>query len=122
MASEGDMEPREASCLQALAVIFRGKLCVVVLRNRPVTTFEKDQVLYNGGDKDQTLFFLRSGFAKVGTITLDGHELICDVRKGGIHLQTERSQGSCGRHHGLPVRKAIRMDIQGRPISRYDFA
>ena len=80
MASEGDMEPREASLSSALAVIFRGKLCVVVLRNRPVTTFEKDQVLYNGGDKDQTLFFLRSGFAKVGTITLDG---IYDVRKGG---------------------------------------
>ena len=83
MASEGDMEPREASLSSALAVIFRGKLCVVVLRNRPVTTFEKDQVLYNGGDKDQTLFFLRSGFVKVGTITLDGHELIYDVRKGG---------------------------------------
>lgn len=82
MPSEGDVEPREASLSSALAVIFRGKLCDVVLRNRPVTTFEKDQVLYNGGDKDQTLFFLRSGFVKVGTITLDGHELISDFAVG----------------------------------------
>jgi CRP/FNR family transcriptional regulator, cyclic AMP receptor protein len=83
MPSVGDMEAREASLSSALAVIFRGKLCDVVLRNRPITTFKKDQVLYNVGDKDQTLFFLRSGFVKVGTITLDGHELIYDVRKGG---------------------------------------
>ena len=83
MPSEGDMEARGASLSSALAVIFRGKLCDVVLRNRPVSTIEKDQVLYNVGDKDQTLFFLRSGFVKVGTITRDGHELIYDVRKGG---------------------------------------
>ena len=30
----------------ALATIFRGKLCDVVLRNRPVSTFAKDQVIY----------------------------------------------------------------------------
>jgi CRP/FNR family cyclic AMP-dependent transcriptional regulator len=83
MPSEGDTEARHASLSSALAVIFRGKLCDVVLRNRPVTTFEKDQVLYNIGDTNQTLFFLRSGFVKVGTITQDGHELIYDVRKSG---------------------------------------
>jgi CRP-like cAMP-binding protein len=83
MPSENNMEARDASLSSALAVIFRGKLCDVVLRNRAVMTFEKDQVLYNVGDKDQTLFFLRSGFVKVGTITQDGHELIYEVRKGG---------------------------------------
>jgi CRP/FNR family cyclic AMP-dependent transcriptional regulator len=83
MPSKGEMEARDASLSSALAIIFRGKLCDVVLRNRPVMTFEKDQVLYEVGNKNQTLFFLRSGFVKVGTITQDGHELIYDVRKDG---------------------------------------
>src|SRR5947209_7379279 len=52
-------------------------------RNRKTTTFKKEEVLYDEGDKDRTLFFLQDGFVKVGTITSDGHELIYDVRKGG---------------------------------------
>ena len=83
MPCQDDMEARGASLSSALAVIFRGKLCDVVLRDRPVLTFGKEQVLYNIGDKDRVLFFLRSGFVKVGTITPDGHELIYDVRKSG---------------------------------------
>jgi hypothetical protein len=31
-----------------------GKLCDVVLWNRSVTTFEKDQVIYHVGDENQT--------------------------------------------------------------------
>lgn len=67
----------------ALARTFRGKLCDVILRNRTVTIFEKDQVIYDVGDKDQTFFFLQQGFVKVGSVTGDGHELIYDVRKAG---------------------------------------
>jgi len=67
----------------ALARTFRGKLCDVVLRNRNVTTFEKNQVIYQAEEKNQTLFFLQKGFVKVGSITEDGHEIIYDVRKAG---------------------------------------
>ena len=67
----------------ALTRTFRGKLCDVILRNRNVTTFEKDQVIYDAGDVNQTLFFLQKGFVKVGSITEDGRELIYDVRKAG---------------------------------------
>ena len=60
----------------ALARTFRGKLCDVVLRNRTVTIFEKDQAIYDVGDKNQTFFFLQQGFVKVGSVTGDGHELL----------------------------------------------
>src|SRR3989442_15653952 len=66
-----------------LVTIFQGKLCDVLLRNRRVTNFERDQILYDVGDDNQTLFFLQKGFVKVGSITKDGHELIYDVRKAG---------------------------------------
>jgi CRP/FNR family cyclic AMP-dependent transcriptional regulator len=72
-----------ASLSTALATIFRGKLCDVVLRDRGATIFEKDQVIYDVGDGNHSFFFLRSGYAKVGTVTEDGRELIYDVRKGG---------------------------------------
>ncbi len=48
-----------------------------------MTTFEKDQVIYDAGDKQRTFFFLQKGFVKVGCITEDGHEIIYDVRKAG---------------------------------------
>jgi CRP/FNR family transcriptional regulator, cyclic AMP receptor protein len=83
MPSTADMGTRHAPLSSALATIFRGKLCDVVLRNRSAMTFEKDQVIYDLGDGNHSFFFLRSGFVKVGTITEDGRELIYDVRKGG---------------------------------------
>jgi CRP/FNR family transcriptional regulator, cyclic AMP receptor protein len=67
----------------ALSGIFKGRLCDVLLHNRAATTHGKGEVIYDLGDEKQTLFFIRSGFIKVGTITEDGHELIYDVRKGG---------------------------------------
>ena len=60
----------------ALATMFRGKLCDVVLWNRSVTTFEKDQVIYDVGDESQTFFFVQKGFVKIGSVTEDGQELI----------------------------------------------
>ena len=67
----------------ALTRTFRGKLCDVILRDRNVTTFEKDQVIYDAGDGNRRFFFLQRGFVKVGSITQDGHELIYDIRKAG---------------------------------------
>lgn len=83
MPSTVDSGTRQAPLSSALAAIFRGKLCDVVLRNRSVITVEKDQVIYDAGDESRSFFFLRSGFVKVGTATEDGRELIYDVRKGG---------------------------------------
>ena len=83
MSSTADTGTRHAPLSSALATIFRGKLCDMVLRNRSAMTFDKDQVIYDVGDGNHSFFFLRSGFVKVGTITEDGRELIYDVRKGG---------------------------------------
>src|ERR1700682_170160 len=73
----------QAAVSTALVSVFRGKFCDAILPNRKTTTFKKEEILYNVGDKERTFFFLQNGFVKVGTITSDGHELIYDVRKGG---------------------------------------
>jgi CRP-like cAMP-binding protein len=83
MISVGETESC-AGCLSvALAGIVRGKLCDTLLSNRVPVTFEKDDVLYDQRGRGHTFFFLRSGVVKVGTITVDGHEIIYDVRKAG---------------------------------------
>lgn len=78
-----DFAIRQAAVSSALAGVFRGKFCDAILPNRKAITFEKNDVIYEVGEKDRTFFFLLSGFVKVGTITPDGHELIYDVRRGG---------------------------------------
>jgi CRP/FNR family transcriptional regulator, cyclic AMP receptor protein len=83
MPSAAETATSHAALSSALTTIFRGKLCDVVLRNRSAMTFDKDQVIYDVGDENQSFFFLQTGFVKVGTITEDGRELIYDVRKGG---------------------------------------
>lgn len=88
---DGGLEPSlelddflsQAAVSTALISVFRGKFCDAILPNRKTTTFKKEEVLYDVGDRERTLFFLQDGFVKVGTITSDGHELIYDVRKGG---------------------------------------
>jgi CRP-like cAMP-binding protein len=73
----------QAAVSTALVSVFRGKFCDAILPNRKTTTFKKEEIIYNVGDKERTFFFLQNGFVKVGTTTSDGHELIYDVRKGG---------------------------------------
>jgi CRP-like cAMP-binding protein len=79
----GDSGAGNGPLSSTLATMFRGKLCDVVLWNRSVTTIEKDQVIYDVGDENQTFFFVQRGFVKVGSVTEDGQELIYDVRKAG---------------------------------------
>ncbi len=78
-----DSLDHQAAVSSALALVFRGKFCDLILPNRKPTTFNKHQVIYNAGDGERTFFFLQSGFVKVGTITASGREVIYDVRKGG---------------------------------------
>lgn len=88
---ETALEPRpnvrdpfsQAGVSTALVSVFRGKFCEAILPNRNSVTFQKEEVIYDVGHRERTLFFLQDGFVKVGTITMDGHELIYDVRKGG---------------------------------------
>src|SRR6202521_1481013 len=80
---EVDDSLSQAAVSTALISVFRGKFCDAILPNRKTTTFDKEEVIYDVGDKERTFFFLQNGLVKVGTITSDGHELIYDVRKGG---------------------------------------
>ena len=83
MNSTADSKTRNGLLSSVLSRSFRGKFCDAILRNRNLTTFEKDQVIYDVGDETPMFFFLQKGFVKVGSITRDGHELIYDVRKAG---------------------------------------
>ncbi len=74
---------RQAVVSTGLLSVFRGKFCDVILPNRKVTTFEKNDVIYNVGDSTRILYFLQSGFVKVGATTSNGHEVIYDVRQRG---------------------------------------
>jgi CRP/FNR family cyclic AMP-dependent transcriptional regulator len=74
---------RQAAVSTALALVFRGKFCDLILANRKPTTFNRHQVIYDVGDTERTFFFLQNGIVKVGTVTADGREVIYDVRKGG---------------------------------------
>lgn len=74
---------RQAAVSTALTSVFRGKFCDLLLSSRRTTIFDKHSVIYNVGDRERTFFFLQTGFVKVGTIAVDGREVIYDVRKGG---------------------------------------
>jgi CRP/FNR family cyclic AMP-dependent transcriptional regulator len=72
-----------APLASALAGIFRGRFCDILLRDRVPAPFAEDAVVYDLGETQRALFFVRSGVVKVGTITADGREIIYDVRKEG---------------------------------------
>jgi CRP/FNR family transcriptional regulator, cyclic AMP receptor protein len=81
--SQSDSVTHHAAVSSALASIFRGKFCDLILPNRRARTFKKHDVIYNVGDEERIFFFLQNGFVKVGTIAADGQEVVYDVRKGG---------------------------------------
>ena len=72
-----------ADISSALAPVFRGNLCEVLLATRAPRTFKRHAALYDLGETDGSLFFIRSGVVKTGTITPEGREIIYDVRKSG---------------------------------------
>jgi CRP/FNR family cyclic AMP-dependent transcriptional regulator len=73
----------QAAISTALASVLRGKFCDAILPNRKVARFQKNEVIYDVGDENRTLFFLQTGYVKVGSVTREGREIIYDVRKGG---------------------------------------
>lgn len=79
----GDDPARVAGTSSALASILRGRFCEILLPGRDAKTYEEDQVLYELGDGQRVLYFVRSGVVKTGTITSDGREIIYDLRKEG---------------------------------------
>jgi CRP-like cAMP-binding protein len=74
---------RDVSLASALAGVFRGRFCDILLVDRAATTFAEGTVLYDLGQTQRELWFVRRGVVKVGTIMADGRELIYDVRKNG---------------------------------------
>jgi CRP/FNR family cyclic AMP-dependent transcriptional regulator len=74
---------RDASLASALAGVFRGRFCEILLRDRVAAPFDEGAVVYDLGETQRALWFVRRGVVKIGTITADGRELIYDVRKDG---------------------------------------
>jgi CRP/FNR family cyclic AMP-dependent transcriptional regulator len=67
----------------ALTRILRGKLCDELMAGRTSSSFEKDETLFDAGEKNESVFFLQSGMVKVGMVTERGREIIYDLRKAG---------------------------------------
>lgn len=81
--STDDAARRTAALSSALVTIFRGRFCDILLPGRPVQAFAADEVIYELGDTQRTLWFVQQGIVKIGTITAEGREIIYDVRKSG---------------------------------------
>ena len=67
----------------ALAPLFRGRFCDVLLARRAARTFDEDAVLYEMAERERIMYFVRRGVVKVGTVTSSGREIIYDLRKAG---------------------------------------
>ncbi len=61
MHSTADSGTRNGPLSSALARSFRGKLWDVILQNRSVTTFEKDQVICDAGNENGRFSSFRRG-------------------------------------------------------------
>ena len=72
-----------AAVSSTLAPIFRGRLCEILLATRGPRIFERHAIIYDLGETDRSLFFIRQGLVKIGTITEEGREIIYDVRTNG---------------------------------------
>ncbi len=83
MAINHDTVARLTALSSALAPIFRGRFCDILLPNRAARTFDEDEVMYELGDSKRDFYFIRRGIVKTGTITDNGREIIYDIRKDG---------------------------------------
>jgi len=114
-SGDHDTVDRQASVSAALASVLRGKFCDAVLPNRKSSRFQKNDVIYEVGDQGRTLFFLQTGYVKVGTLSSDGREIIYDVRKGGDLIG---ELCVCGRPH--PDRAVALEDTDAIPVPYED--
>jgi CRP-like cAMP-binding protein len=83
VAIDNDPPRNTAALSAALALIFRGRFCDILLPNRSTVSFGEDEVIYDLGDQERTFFFIVHGVVKIGTITDSGREIIFDIRKDG---------------------------------------
>lgn len=83
LPADSDNPLRDASLASALAGIFRGRFCDILLRDRVAGPFAEGAVVYELGQTLRELWFVRRGVVRIGTITADGREIIYDVRKEG---------------------------------------
>jgi CRP-like cAMP-binding protein len=79
--ADADVDLQVALRASLLAPLFRGRFCDVLLSQRAVRVYEKDDVLYEMGSFERVFYFVQSGVVKVGRITEGGREIIYDVRK-----------------------------------------
>lgn len=108
----------------ALASSVRDKFYDLIPSNRQAGHFERNAVIYEVGDITRTLFFIRRGFAKVGTVTTDGHEIIYDIRKSGDVIgelclcERSRSDRAIALEEteviAVPFQETVKI-LQGRP-------
>lgn len=73
----------EATLSSELVTVFRGKFCDILMAGRPPDHFKEEDVLYDIGDRNRSLYFIQRGFVKIGTLTPSGREVIFDIRKAG---------------------------------------
>ncbi|KQZ79070.1 hypothetical protein ASD64_11950 [Mesorhizobium sp. Root157] len=74
---------RQATISNALCTAFGQGSCTEFLSSRRLTSFRKNDVIYNVGDHDRVFFFIKSGFVKVGATTSSGSDVIYDLRRSG---------------------------------------
>lgn len=67
----------------ALAPVLRARFFAALALNRAAKTFKKDEVLFELGDTQRTVFLIRQGVVKTGTITDQGREIIYAIRRDG---------------------------------------
>ena len=76
MLIDDDSVLRMAAVPSALLPMFRGRFCDLLWPNRDARVYER-------GDKERILFFIRHGVVKTGTITSKGLEITYVLRKDG---------------------------------------
>lgn len=102
---------RMAAFSCALAPIFRGRFCDILLANRAARSFDADEVIYELGDKERTLFFIRHGVVKTGSVTDDGREIIYDLRKDGDVVGELCAQVPIRRDRAVAIERTVAVPV-----------
>src|SRR5262245_61925992 len=75
----------EHNCYLSISSIFENEQNGLgeSLINRPVRSFQGDQIVYNMGDEACSIFYVRRGLVKINALSLAGKELILTLHKPG---------------------------------------